>query len=143
MNRSEALKDILQLARDVADDSDSFEETSHARSAIQYAMLKRLEESGERRLDYPVVVKYGDANAVRESYGHHDAVWGVPHPEGYILFRVMPLEQLHQEQVEKVRKQFQAIGAWYVGVTDCKATCEMHHHFLWPKDHAVVRLLDR
>jgi hypothetical protein len=141
MQRNVHLQEILELATDIYEDSDDHEQTALAAGAIRHAILKRLEDP--KNLGYSVLVKYGDADAVKDEYGlEDDDVWGVPHPEGYTLFRVEERDHLHVGQVDRMHKQFQAIGAWYIGTTAGRPRpSETHHHYLWPDDHPVTALV--
>lgn len=133
-SRNDHLDAILQLAEGLQYDGLPHGETGDPSSALRYAVAKRLEDD----LDLPVVVKYGDADAVKETYGvEGSSVWGVDHPPGWSLFRVGVPGQMHAEQDELMHKQFLAIGAWYVGMAEDQLQ-ETHYHYLWPEDHPVV-----
>lgn len=118
---------------------DAHPTTKEAAGALRYAVLKCLEEEA----DMDVMVKYGDADACRDTYGQsNDRVWGVEHREGWTLFRVEPKEDLSPAQVETMHRHFLAIGAWYVGETEPIQEPEWtHYHYLWPNDHPVLQML--
>lgn len=94
--------------------------------SIPHAVLHELEDEHE----LPVVVKYGDADAIMSDYGADLCINDYPHDPGWLLFR---LESRGLTELERsiCKDHMQAIGAWFIGWKDNEM------HFLWPKDHPV------
>lgn len=135
MTMNEHLAAILDIATHYQQDPER-PNLDEPEAALRYAVLDRIEDD----LGLPVLVKYGDAQAVRREHGQsNDRVWGAKMPEGWTLFRVEPEEDLHIEVEEKVASQFLAIGAWYTGMAEPEPTPQRpEYQFLWPDDHPVL-----
>lgn len=108
-------------------------------SDIQYAVLKLLEDA----YDLPVVVKYGDADAIKARDGIPDNdVWdAIPDDNDYLLFQVEYEDELSQTETLRLHRTMLAIGAWNVGSAGFHPHPEWEHAmFVWPKDHPVTEI---
>jgi hypothetical protein len=119
------LERILELAR---------AETSQRDSAIKYAVLQRLEDE----LELPVLVKYGDADALYHEYGEPvSEMWSKVADQGadVTLFRI-EIQASENERIAKtmhhVNRVMLSIGATHIG----EDSSDMF--YLWPNDsHAT------
>lgn len=137
-NLNDDLATILDIAASVQEDS---KPRKDAAAALRYAVLKRCEHPDH--LGLPVLVKYGDAQAVREEMGvSNNRVWGAEMRDDWVLFRVEAEDDLTPGDWMALQRQFLAIGAWYVGeASPIHSGNWVHHHFLWPEDHPVLQYM--
>lgn len=110
-------------------------------SDIPYVVLKLLENG----YDLPVVVKYGDAFAVKSKKAIPDNdVWdAVPDDNDYLLFHVEIEDDLSQTETTRLHRTMLAIGAWNIGSAGTHPAGDHeweHALFVWPKDHPVTEL---
>lgn len=139
---TDTLNDDLAAILDLATEIQEADQTDREpAAALRYAVLKRIEDD----LEFPALVKYGDADAVADEYGiEGDRVWHMADEADYTLFYVEPEETLHTEMRCRLDQQFLAIGAQYLG---CPGTAlhkrDLHRLYLWPEDHPILRWLPR
>lgn len=127
---------LNETKRLLADDDSEFKDPARA---LRYALLKRVEVE----LDLPVLVKYGESNAVCDGYGREgDQAWQMARQDDATLFYVEPKETLHAELEQVLIHQFASIGAWYVGKTGVKQHSGwLHLLFVWHDEHPIVNQL--
>lgn len=137
-NPSDVLKRLIDTA--ARKQAEAHGEETKPEAAVRYAVLKRL----EAELDLPVMVKYGDDEAVCKMYGRDDdQVWAIRGGEGYARFRIEHTATLQQKERRRIDKTMLAIGAMKLGDTGKTGNhTVMETHYLWPLDSPIVEIVD-
>lgn len=126
----------------VLDEATKIQEGRSPRPSADKALKNAAMNYIEKDLGLPVMVKYGDAEVVRDNYGQSmDRVWdGVP-DGNYTVFYVEP-DVGFSPAVEAVQDVMGAIGAWYVGRAAVgPQEGQQHAIYVWPNDHPVLEYL--
>jgi hypothetical protein len=138
---NEITERVLHKARANLHASDRPPVRNGSSTAIRYAVLKIAEEEW----GLPVMVKYGDADAVlHDHYPDDDLLFEeVPVSSHETLFSVEPRGDIEAEDRLLLMELFAAIGAWYLGTSTPRYHKTPHHIYLWPESHPIAGMVEQ
>lgn len=135
---TDPLRELLTSAETMMHDPES--PISEPGEAFRYALLKHIEEG----LGLPVVVKYGDADSLRDRDGiGGDEVWEATPDGDYTLLRIEQEDPLTHGDRSVLDRTMLAAGAWHVGSAGVRGQPGWEHeHYVLPNDHPALQMLD-